>query len=110
MSDPKRGEVWLVDLGYVAKVRPCLVISVSPTAVDRDLVTLVPHTTSTRGSGFESRLVLPFLRPGRFDAQSIVTVPRVKLLRRLGGLNPCQLTEVEKAVIEWLGLPSGLTR
>jgi hypothetical protein len=26
---PNRGEVWLVDLGYVAKVRPCLVISIS---------------------------------------------------------------------------------
>jgi mRNA interferase MazF len=29
MSSPARGEVWLVDLGYVAKVRPCLVISIS---------------------------------------------------------------------------------
>jgi len=28
MSNPDRGEVWLVDLGYVAKVRPCLVISI----------------------------------------------------------------------------------
>jgi mRNA interferase MazF len=28
MSSPERGEVWLVDLGYVAKVRPCLVISI----------------------------------------------------------------------------------
>jgi mRNA interferase MazF len=25
---PKRGEVWLVDLGMVAKIRPCLVISI----------------------------------------------------------------------------------
>lgn len=28
MSSPERGEVWLVDLGYVAKVRPCLVVSI----------------------------------------------------------------------------------
>jgi mRNA interferase MazF len=27
MSSAVRGEVWLVDLGYVAKVRPCLVVS-----------------------------------------------------------------------------------
>jgi mRNA interferase MazF len=27
MDSPDRGQVWLVDLGYVAKVRPCLVIS-----------------------------------------------------------------------------------
>ena len=25
---PSRGDVWLVDLGMVAKVRPCLVLSV----------------------------------------------------------------------------------
>ncbi len=31
-----RGDVWLVDLGSVAKVRPCLVISIS--ALDRDLL------------------------------------------------------------------------
>ena len=28
MRNPERGQVWLVDLGYVAKVRPCLVISI----------------------------------------------------------------------------------
>lgn len=26
ISSPNRGEVWLVDLGYTAKVRPCLVL------------------------------------------------------------------------------------
>jgi mRNA-degrading endonuclease toxin of MazEF toxin-antitoxin module len=24
----KRGEIWLIDLGYAAKVRPCLVFSI----------------------------------------------------------------------------------
>ena len=49
-----RGEVWLVDLGMVAKVRPCLVISIPNLVQDRALVTVVTHTTSTRGSRFES--------------------------------------------------------
>jgi len=48
MSNPERSEVWLVDLGYVAKVRPCLVISIPALDQDRALVTLVPHTTSSR--------------------------------------------------------------
>ena len=30
MPTPGRGEVWLVDLGMIAKVRPALVISLSP--------------------------------------------------------------------------------
>lgn len=50
MADPNRGEVWLVDLGYAAKVRPCLVLSIPALIQDRALATLVPHTTSTRGS------------------------------------------------------------
>ncbi|MFM8262318.1 MAG: hypothetical protein ACKN9S_08570 [Pirellula sp.] len=27
-TTPRRGEVWLVDLGMVAKIRPCLVVSI----------------------------------------------------------------------------------
>lgn len=57
-----RGEVWLVDLGMVAKVRPCLVLSIpADHDSDRVLVTVVPHTTSTRDSRFEvaSNVPLP---------------------------------------------------
>ena len=88
MREPKRGEVWLVDLGMSAKVRPCLVLSVPIEEMDRALVTLVPHTTAVRASRFECALRVPFLREGAFDAQGIVTVPTVKLLRRLGQLQP----------------------
>ena len=50
MKSPQRGEVWLVDLGMAAKVRPAVVISVPADDSDRALVTLVPHTTSPRSS------------------------------------------------------------
>jgi mRNA interferase MazF len=53
MNEPRRGEVWMVDLGMAAKVRPCLVISIGATEEDRALATLVPHTTSARNSRFE---------------------------------------------------------
>jgi mRNA interferase MazF len=105
MPDAKRGEIWLVDLGYVAKVRPCLVVSIEPGPADRDLVTLVPHTTSTRQSRFEAIVPVPFLREGAFNAQSLVTVPRVKLIRRLGMLAVGQMLSVDRAVTAWLGLP-----
>src|SRR3954465_7513466 len=101
---PQRGEVWLVDLGLAAKVRPCLVLSVPPSEVDRALVTLVPHTTSLRDSRFEVSLKIPFLRPGGFDAQGLVTVPHVKLLRSLGKLSADSLSAVESRVSAWLGL------
>src|SRR3954454_18644306 len=99
-----RGEVWLTDLGMVAKVRPCLVLSVAPGPADRVLFTLVPHTTSVQGTAFEVRVPVSFLKPGAFDAQGLVTVPRPRLIRRLGILSPVELAPVEVAVRAWLEL------
>ena len=71
MTSPRRGEVWLVDLGMAAKVRPALVISIPAEDTDRALVTLVPHTTSPRQSRFEAAVSVSFLRVGVFDAQNL---------------------------------------
>jgi mRNA interferase MazF len=104
MPSALRGEVWLVDLGMAAKVRPCLVLSSPVTDADRALVTLVPHTTSSRGSRFEVPMDIKFLRPGAFDAQNLITIPTVKLLRKLGRLSVAELQSVESTVRTWLGL------
>jgi len=109
MTSPRRGEVWLVDLGMAAKVRPALVISVPAEDTDRALVTLVPHTTSPRQSRFEATVSVPFLRTGVFDAQNLVTIPHAKLVRQLGKLGSVQLAVVEQAVCLWLGLPSKIS-
>ena len=104
MPAPNRGEIWLVDLGYAAKVRPCLVLSIPAADEDRALVTLVPHTTSTRASRFEVSIRVSFLRQGAFDAQNLVTIPHAKLIRKLGTLQPGHLSSIEDAVRFWLGL------
>jgi mRNA interferase MazF len=87
-----------------AKVRPALVMSIPAEDVDRALVTIVPHTTSARGSRFEAAVSVPFLRAGVFDAQNLVTIPHAKLIRNLGKLSPVQLAVVERALALWLGL------
>jgi mRNA interferase MazF len=104
MPNPNRGEVWLVDLGYTAKVRPCLVLSIPALDEDRALATLVAHTTSARGSRFEVDVKVKFLRAGVFDAQNLVTIPHAKLIRKLGMLSANHLSEVENRVRFWLGL------
>lgn len=104
MNEPRRGEVWMVDLGIAAKVRPCLVISIGAAEQDRALATLVPHTTSARNSRFEVKVKVGFLREGAFDAQSLVTIPHAKLVRKIGTLPITQLAQVEHAVAKWLGL------
>jgi mRNA interferase MazF len=104
MPRADRGSVWIVDLGLKAKVRPCLVLSVPTDPQDRVLVTVVPHTTSVQGTRFEVDAKAPFLKPGAFDTQQVVSVPRVKLVRKLGDLAPDQLALVEDGVRRWLGL------
>jgi mRNA interferase MazF len=68
---PRRGEVWLFDLGMTAKARPVLVVSVAYGDSDCALVTVVPHTTAVRQSLFEISLNVPFLRPGAFLVQGV---------------------------------------
>ena len=104
MPNPQRGEVWLVDLGLAAKVRPCLVLSIPAKDEDRALVTVLAHTTSPRGSRFEVEIKANFLRTGVFDAQNLVTIPQAKLIRKLGVLSESQLASIEKAVRTWLSL------
>ena len=95
---PRRGEVWLFDCGMVAKVRPVLVLSIPFADTDRAVVTVVFHTTALRGSEFEVKIHVPFLKEGAFVAQSIATYPIVRAIRKLGALDAAQLAEVETAV------------
>ena len=104
MPTPKRAEVWLVDLGMVAKVRPSLVVSVPALEQDRALVTLVPHTTSARGSRFEISVKVDFLRQGVFDTQNLITIPEAKLIRKLDTLKAEQMIAVKDGLRAWLGL------
>ena len=105
MANPLRGEVWLVDLGMVAKIRPCLVFSVPASGPnDRVLVTVVAHTTSARGSNFEVAISARVLKPGVFDVQNIISIPHAKLVRRLGVLTSDQMDAVAAAVRQWLDL------
>ncbi|MCX7960627.1 MAG: type II toxin-antitoxin system PemK/MazF family toxin [Chloroflexota bacterium] len=104
MKTPLRGEVYMVDLGLAAKVRPCVVMSVPLEQSDRSLVTVVPHTTALRQSRFEVAVSPRFLKPGAFDAQGIVTVPTVRLMNRLGTLTTEEMRAVEKGVCSWLGI------
>ena len=104
MQNVRRGEVWQIDFGLAAKVRPALVLGCDIAEEDRVLVAVVYHTTALRGSRYEVPLRLPGLEEGGFDAQSLYTVPAAKLIRRRALLSPAQLLLVEAKVKLWLGL------
>ena len=67
----RRGEVWLFDCGMAEKVRPVLILSIPFADTDRAVVTVVFHSTALRGSPFEIRVQVPFLKEGAFIAQSL---------------------------------------
>lgn len=101
---PARGEVWLFDLGMAEKVRPVLVVSVAFEDIDRAIVTVVPHTTSLRGSKHEVSAYAPFLRPGAFLVQAVSTYPSQRAIRRLGTLRASEFEVVLAGVRRWLGM------
>ena len=70
MTSFKRGDVVLVDLGYVAKVRPCAVISVPNADSQRNMSVVAPLTTEIRGGECE----VPFLKPRWLAEESVVNV------------------------------------
>ncbi len=109
MADPKRGEVWLTDLGMAAKVRPCLIMSIPAHENERVLFTVIAHTTSQRETRFEVKTRVRFLHEGVFDAQNIITVPRARLIRKIGVLTELCFNNVENAVCLWLGFKTKKT-
>jgi hypothetical protein len=61
----KRGEVWLFDCGMAEKVRPVAILNIPCALTDRSVVTaltLVFPSTALRGSQFEVKLRVPFLK------------------------------------------------
>lgn len=103
MPTPRRGEVWLIDFGLAGKTRPALVVSVAFSDQDRSLVTVVPHTTSLRGSPFEIAVRVPFLKPGAFLVQGVTTFPAVRALHRIGTLESVAFDKVLGGLLRWLG-------
>jgi mRNA interferase MazF len=85
------------------KVRPVLILNIPFDDNDRAVVTVVFHSTAVRGSQFEMKFHVPFLKDGAFVAQSVATYPTARAIRKLGVLQPNQLATVESAVFKWLG-------
>jgi len=92
------GEVWMTDFGMAAKVRPARLLTGQPAADELDLVTLLLHTTSLRGSRWELDIPKPFLKPSAFHLQQIQTVSTIKLERRLGMLTTEEMNRVLRAL------------
>jgi mRNA interferase MazF len=104
MRGVKAGEVWVIDFGMAAKVRPALLLTGEPAADELDLVTVLLHTTALRSNRWELNIPKPFLKPGAFHLQQVQTISTVKLERRLGALTAEELDRVRSALRDRFGI------
>ena len=102
----QRGEVWQVDFGMAAKVRPALLLTNEPTDDELDLITVLLHTTSLRKNPWELAVPKQFLKPGAFHLQQIQTIPTIRLERWLGSLSTEEMGMVLAALQNRLGFPT----
>ncbi|MBA4146594.1 MAG: type II toxin-antitoxin system PemK/MazF family toxin [Verrucomicrobia bacterium] len=100
--NPRHGEIWLVDMGMVAKTRPAAVLIADNLDVPRSLIIYIPITRQNRGSELEVSLGhLSFLDPESVaNVQGIGSLPSVRFERRLGTLAESDLKAIKAALIK----------
>jgi mRNA interferase MazF len=106
MTSFNRGDVVIVDLGMVAKSRPCVVVSVSNSDSQRNMSVVVPMTTEIRGGECEIR----FPKPAWLRQESVVNilgiagVDNAKIERRISAFPADKMLEIETVMKRLLGL------
>lgn len=86
-----RFEVWLVNLdptlgSEIQKTRPCVVIS--PDEMNRHIRTVIMAPMTAKGRSYPSRVECRFEgKEGQVVLDQIRTVDKVRLVKRLGGLD-----------------------
>jgi len=94
----------MIDLGMIAKVRPCLLLTDYPADDELALITVLPHTTALRGNRWELAIPKPFLKPGAFHLQQLQSVSISRLERRIGLLAAEEWTTVQDRLADYLRL------
>ena len=101
---PQPGDVWWVDFGMAAKVRPAVVVSRYPEDHELALLVVVPHTTAVRGNRWELAIPKPFLRHGVFNLQQVQPISLARLDRPLGQLSAEEFDLVRQGLVRELEL------
>ena len=106
MTNFKRGDVVLVDLGMASKVRPCVVVSISKPDSQRNMSVVVPMTTEIRSGECE----VTFPKPPWLKQTSVVNllgiagVDNSKIQRRLAAFPTDRMDEISHGLARLLGI------
>jgi mRNA interferase MazF len=106
MASFKRGDVVIVDLGMMAKIRPAVVVSIAKPDKQRKMSVVVPMTTEVRGGECE----IAFPKPPWLKQECVVNVLGVagvddaKIERRLSAFPVDKMAEIDSALRRMLAL------
>ncbi len=91
----KSGDVVLVDLGYLAKIRPCVVLSPNPDS-QRNAAIVAPLTSEIRGGESEVKFPKPpwLQQACVLNLSGIAGIDKARIQRRLG---PFPLEKLQEA-------------
>ena len=105
-TEPRPGEVWIVDFGLAAKERPVLILAFPKPKDARSLVIVVPLTSQLRGQRGEVDIGKPPWLPKRsaVNIQGFASIDQNNLQRKLGKLPIEQFNAVKDAIRDLLGL------
>ena len=98
-NSPKNGDIVLVDLGMVAKVRPCLVLCGNLDS-ERTVSIVAPLTSEIRGGESEVSFPKPpwLAKPCVVNLSGLGSVERHRIQRRLGPFPPGRLEEAKNVL------------
>jgi mRNA interferase MazF len=101
----KTGDVVLADLGYVAKIRPCVVLASNPDS-QRDTSIIAPLTGEVRGGETEVQFQKPpwLTKPCVLNLSGLLGVENNRIQRRLGPFPAAALHQARIVLAKMLGL------
>ena len=96
---PANGDIALVDLGMVAKVRLCLVLCANPDS-ERTVSIVAPLTSEVRGGESEISFPKPpwLAKPCVVNLSGLGSVERHRIQRRLGQFPPARFEEAKRVI------------
>lgn len=106
MANFKRGDVVLVDLGMIAKVRPCVVVSITKPDSQRNMSVVVPMTTEIRNGECE----IPFPKPPWLKQPSVINllgiagVDNSRIERRIAAFPAENMEHITRGLKRLLGM------
>jgi mRNA-degrading endonuclease toxin of MazEF toxin-antitoxin module len=101
-----RGEIWYIDLGGKAGIRPVLILTRQGVLEYLNKVTVLEITT--KGKGYPTEVYIGekgnLSSPSFVQADNIHTVPKQRLFKNTGSLDEILMNKISQKVILALGL------